>query len=106
MNLTHLLDAINLNNPYLVQTAFALASLFLGMVGMVIGQRLATNGRLCILIGLGIGIGTACLFATPYGYLAPGWCAVFIVGFLAYNELTKIVANGQKKDAAKAANKP
>jgi hypothetical protein len=101
----HIFDFFSTNNPYVVQTLFAFASLLLGMLGMIVGQRLVTNHRLGFIMGLAVGIGMMVLLATPYGYLAPGWCLVFVVGFLGYNELNKIIAAGRKKDAAKTDGK-
>ena len=101
LNWNDIVNNANLSNPYVVHTLYALASLLLGMLGMVIGERNQTNHRVGLMLGLCIGIGTMVLFATPYGYLAPGWCLVFVIGYLGHRELTKI-AGGGKTDPQKA----
>jgi hypothetical protein len=89
MNLLH---SLSLDNPFVVNTLYAFASVVLGLLGIVLGQRLSTNGKLCIVVGLAIGLGTMFLIGTSYAYLAPGWCGVFLVGFLLSERLTRLVA--------------
>jgi hypothetical protein len=80
-----------LNNLYVLGTLFAVASFALGIVGMVLGQRLSTNGKLSLVLGLLAGGGTVALFFTPYAAAAPGLCAVLVASFLLSNWIMRLV---------------
>lgn len=103
-----LLTSFDLHNPFVQHTLFAFASLALGLLGMVLGQRVATQGKLCIVLGVLIGIGTMWLLATPFASLAPGFCGVFVFSFVASNLLMKLAcgttggSTGTKKPVAAA----
>jgi hypothetical protein len=87
-------DMFNLANPFVQQTLFAFASLALGMIGMVLGQRVASQGKLCMLFGIGVGVFTMWLLTTPYALLAPGFAGVFVFSFIASGGLMKLAAVG------------
>ena len=105
MDFLNSLNNLSLNDPYLQHALFALASLALGLLGMLLGQRL-TNGKTNLVFGLVLGGLTVFLLFTPYGYLAPGWLGVFVLSYLASGALTKLVSgsgdSGSKAPASKA----
>lgn len=101
-----IITSLQLDNPFVQQTLFAFASLALGLAGMVLGQRVATQGKLCLLFGVGVGIVTMWLLTTSYATLAPGFAGVFVFAFLASGGLMKLASvgatpgGGTKKQAA------
>jgi hypothetical protein len=99
-----LFASFHLDNPFVLQTLFAFASLAAGMAGMVIGQRSATQGKLCLLLGCGVGVGTMWLLATSYALLAPGFAGVFVFSFLASSGLLKLAQVGATGPAKKPAS--
>lgn len=106
MDFHNITDFLTIDNPYVLHTLFAIISLALGLFGMVLGQRAATNGKLCIILGLAIGIGTMFLISTPYAFLAPGWCVVFMFCFLASSQVLKLANVTAGKPAADAPPAP
>jgi hypothetical protein len=86
--------SLQLDNPFVQQTLFAFASLALGLFGMVLGQRVASQGKLCLLFGVGVGVFTMWLLTTSYALLAPGFAGVFIFAFVASGGLMKLAAVG------------
>lgn len=100
--------SFELSNPFVQHTLFAFASLALGLMGMVLGQRVATQGKLCILLGVAVGVFTMWLLTTSYATLAPGFGGVFVLSFLASNVLTRLAcgASGNKKPAGPTTTPP
>lgn len=90
--MSHLQSFFSLDNAYFVQTLFAFLSLALGLLGIGLGQRVSTNGRACLVIGLGVGLLTMALLATSFGSFAPGIALVFIGSFLGSGHLTKFTS--------------
>jgi hypothetical protein len=88
-------------SPLVVSMLFACGCLLIGVLGMLLGQRWTkSHGKIALLIGVAIG-GTAALLApTPYGYLASGLLAVFLIGFVFSNILIKVCCASGKKPQA------
>lgn len=86
------LNQLSLSNPYVMHTLYAFGVLALGLVGLFLGHRLASNGKLCVVLGIAIGVLTMLLFATPYAVAAPGLCLVFLVTFFCSGPITKFAA--------------
>ncbi|GEM_PF-4204604 len=107
-----LFSSFDPQNLFVQHTLFAFASLALGLLGMVLGQRVASHGKLCILLGVGIGIFTMWLLTTPFATLAPGVGGVFLASFLASGVIARVAcgsagaSSGAKKPAATPATPP
>jgi uncharacterized membrane protein YedE/YeeE len=99
-------DLFTLHDPFVMHTLFAFASLALGMLGMVLGQRVATQGKLCMLLGAGVGAFTVWLLASPYAVLAPGFAGVFVFSFLASGLLMRVASAGNPAAPKKPAAPP
>jgi hypothetical protein len=92
--MNNLASFLTLENPFVLQTLFAIASLALGLAGISLGQRLSGHGNLCVIIGLAVGIGAMALLATPLAAWAPGWGLSFIGCFLLSEKLSKLTGKG------------
>ncbi len=101
-----LFSSFDPQNLFVQHTLFAFASLALGLFGMVLGQHVASYGKLCILLGVSVGVFTMWLLTTPYATLAPGIGGVFLTSFLASGVIARLVSvsvgtsGGAKKPAA------
>lgn len=83
------MDFFSLQNPTTVHFLFAFMTFGLGLLGMFLGNRLG-NAKMCLLFGLGIGIGATLLYLGNFGYLVPGWVGVFLFSFLLSVPLAKL----------------
>lgn len=90
--MNQLASFLTFDNPLVLHTVFALVSAALFMTGVALGHRAATNGKLCVVLGLGIGLATMALLATPLACFSPGWALVFIGGFLASEKLASLMS--------------
>lgn len=96
-----LFTSFTLTNPFVANTLFGFACLALGLLGMVLGQRVATQGKLCMLLGIAVGVFNMWLLTTAFAALAPGLGGVFVVSFLASNAMMKLCTAGGAPAGAK-----
>lgn len=103
-----LFTSFTLSNPFVANTLFGFACLALGMLGMVLGQRVASQGKLCMILGIAVGVFNMWLLTTSFAVLAPGLGGVFVVSFLASNAMMKLctVGGGAAPAAAKKLSAP
>jgi hypothetical protein len=92
--MNNLASFLTLENAFVLQTLFALASLALGLAGMTLGQRLSSSGNWGVILGLAVGIGAMALLATPLATWAPGWGLAFVICFLLSEKLAKFTGKG------------
>jgi hypothetical protein len=91
MEFLNSLSTLTLDSAYVQHTLFAFASLFMGLLGLVLGQKVS-NGKVTLVIGLLMGGLAVFLFFTPFGHFAPGFLGVFVVTFLISDPLMKLVS--------------
>ena len=85
-------NSLSLSNAYVLHTLYSFGVLALGLVGLFLGHRLASNGKLCVVLGIAVGVLTMILMATEYAVAAPGLCLVFLVTFFCSGPITKFAA--------------
>lgn len=96
----------DLHNPFVQHTLFAFASFALGLLAMALGQRVASAGKIGMLLGTVVGGFTVYLFTTPFASLALGFGGVFLVAFLASGLLLRVTLGTAGGAPAAPAKKP
>jgi len=92
MDFLNSLSNLTLDSAYVQHTLFAFASLAMGLLGLVLGQKV-NNGKIAMVIGLFMGGLAVFLFFTPFGHFAPGFLGVYVVTFLVSDPLMKLVTS-------------